>query len=400
MSRSIGSLCLNLLAFILILSPVMASGAKPSGPASWQAKMAEINQLLSELAPFIYDETAFNDPKNREKIAGLTNKLASGAHTIDQMKKKGASASAPDEDPALKFLSRDFDDAITRANQSFSEGHLAYSRSLLRTTVSYCISCHTRTSTHSTQPLIDMNNLFANAGSAERIKYYAATRQFERVSEEFKKTSEAKTEANDYEAAARVALSVAIRVQKDLDRAIQIAKLISENKNTSEATKADAKVWLKELDLWKKDAAGEPKDANSLLAAARELVIRGQILREEPGDSRGDIAFLKGSSYLHELLKKKPNKAQTADALYYIGVCYEALRDLGFWSLHEGYYEACINEAPGTTRAVACYERLSDSIVAGYTGTRGTDLPAEVQRHLNSLKKKAAPQGAKKSGKS
>lgn len=383
---------------ILIISALIATVTRAeNNKATWQMKMNELSQFLGELAPFLYDDAAFNDPANKAKIESLTGRLSELAHDIDAKKMGKKGVQAPDFDPALEVLAAEFDDSVTRAHESFKNGHTDYSRALLRTSVSYCISCHTRTQTPGAKPMTGFNAGISKAGAAERIRFYAATRQFDLVSSEFENTFAANKNirAIDLESAARVALSVALRVNKNIDEAMKIAARVSAHPSAPASLKEEAKIWTKELELWKQETAVAPKTAPATLAAARELVIRGQLLQQSPSDARGDVAYLKASSLLHDMLKTKPTSAETADALYYIGVCYEALRDLGFWTLHEAYYEACIRAKPASPRAEVCYSRLNDSVSLGYTGTRGTDIPSDVQRRLNTLEKLAKPKASK-----
>jgi len=373
------------------------SGSSPAPAAAWQMKMHEISRFLGELAPFLYDETKFKDPANKTKIESLTEKLSGLAHDIDQKKMRGKGLAAPDLDPALQVISAEFDETVTRAHQGFKEGHFDYARSLLKTSVSHCISCHTRAATPGAKPVAGFNSGLAGAGAAERVRFYAATRQFDLVAQEFETTFSSKPDARvvDLESAARVALSVAIRVRKDIGEAARIATRVSTHPAAPDSLKEEAKVWLKELALWKAETPTAPVSSSATLAAARELVIRGQLMQQSPSDARGDVAYLKASSLLHDMLKKKVTKEEAADAYYYIGVCYEALRDLGFWSLHESYYEACIRTKPASPRAEGCYSRLADSVRLGYTGTRGTDSPSSVQRKLSALEKMAKAPAAK-----
>lgn len=378
-----------LVSWFALRSTQAKSNAPKAEEKSWEMKMNEISQFLSELAPFIYDGSKFSDPANKKKIEGLTLKLSEIAHDIDQKEMTKGSVKAPDFDPALQVISTEFDETVTRAHKSFQSGHTDYARSLLKTSVSYCISCHTRTATPGAKPATGFNSGLASAGAAERIRFFAATRQFDLVAQEFESTFAEKKNVRvvDLESAARVALSVALRVNRDLDQGLKIASRVTQHPSAPESFKEDAKIWIKELELWKSETPNTPSTPQASLAAARELVIRGQLLQSSPSDAKGDVAYLKASSLLHEMLKKKATAAETADAHYYIGICYEALRDLGFWTLHESYYEACIRAHPRSTRAEACYSRLNASVRLGYTGTRGTELPSEVQRKLTALEK-------------
>jgi hypothetical protein len=59
---------------------------------------------------------------------------------------------------------------------------------------------------------------------------------------------------------------------------------------------------------------------------------------------------------------------------------------MSFWTLHETYYERCIHAAAHSAISKQCFERLSDSITLGYSGSGGTRIPPEIESQLAKLK--------------
>jgi hypothetical protein len=106
-------------------------------------------------------------------------------------------------------------------------------------------------------------------------------------------------------------------------------------------------------------------------------------------DKGGDIYYLRALSELHLLMTQQLPPQQIGETLYLTGVSYEAVKDLSIWTLHENYFESCIRTVPKTDWAKKCYKRLEESIYFGYTGSSGTNIPADVQMRLQSLQKLA-----------
>jgi hypothetical protein len=88
---------------------------------------------------------------------------------------------------------------------------------------------------------------------------------------------------------------------------------------------------------------------------------------------------------MHELMSRFPESPFLAEGLFLIGMSYDVLQDLGLWSLHQMYYQACIEKQPHSKLARRCYERYKDSIVFGYSGSSGIHIPPAVQLDLSRL---------------
>jgi hypothetical protein len=104
-----------------------------------------------------------------------------------------------------------------------------------------------------------------------------------------------------------------------------------------------------------------------------------------------EVRYLRASVIMHDLLQKFPASPDVAEAFYLTGLSYERLQDLGLWSLHEMYFQACIKKSPHSHLAEKCYQHYSDSVKFDFTGSRGTELPISVEVNLKKLRQLAAP---------
>ena len=60
-----------------------------------------------------------------------------------------------------------------------------------------------------------------------------------------------------------------------------------------------------------------------------------------------------------------------------------------FCWVHEDFYESCIHRKPHSAVAMRCFDAYKASLEFGFSGSRGLDLPSNVQEELGKLKNKA-----------
>jgi len=370
------------ISFCVLSLPVLSA---EKGAKDWRVRMGELSVALSEAIPLLYPDPG-KDPKGLsakvKKIYDITKDLDSGLnHDV----------SVPDADPALPYIANLLRLDIERAYTSLQEGHTDYAKSVLRSSVSYCIACHTRTEGGVEFPVLKaFEQPLKRASWIEKIEFQAASRQFDPVFSEvmgkLKSPGNLGVSPLDLERGARIALSIAVRVKKDPDRAALLTNAISGSANASLSMKEAAKTWLKDIRIWQGERGKKFAGDTELMQAARSLL---QTDSDTKMGGHTEVRYLRASVLMHDLLKTNPKSPHTAEALYMIGRSYDYLRDLGLWSLHEMYFLACIDKAPHTELSEKCYKEYEDSITLGYSGSSGVHIPTPVRKHLANIKQKA-----------
>lgn len=368
----------------LILTIAMAY-AEERDKREWRAKMTALNVALNETMPFLYPDPV----QDRKGLAEKVKKVYDLTRDLDLQ--TNHAVKAPDDDPALPYIANLFRQDVERAYISIKEGHEEYAKGVLRSSISYCIACHTRTKSGVEFPLMQaFNKSMKSASWIEKIEFQAASRQFDAaladVTGKLKDKGGLLVNSLDLERAARVALSIAVRVKKDPDRAALLAQATAESPNSSVPMKEAAKVWIRDIKEWQSAKDVQYKNASEMLKAATELI---KAPSEPVAFAHRDVRYLRATVLMHELLKKYPKGPEVPEALYIIGRSYDAIRDLGLWSLHEMYYLACVNRAPHTALAEKCFALYEDSIVLGYSGSSGVNVPAAIRHHLRDVEAKA-----------
>jgi hypothetical protein len=358
------------------------SGAK----AEWRANMANLLGALTDLVPEMMTEDKDSDARFKEK----SKQLVAAAAKIDLSKPHGAKA--PDADPALKFLSKLFFQDMKRMGEVVDEGQISYAKSLARQSVSYCITCHTRNSAGSEFPLMKaFEGTLKNVSQVQRLSIYAATRQYDAAfNEAMGFFRDDQVHSGDQNRIATIGLMVAVRAKNSPERALLLAEQIQRSPVANDFLKTKAAQWVSDLRAWQKDFSKPLKSDDKLIEAARAMM-------KSESDVSGvknlgsEVRHLRASTLMHSLLADYPNSKHTAEALFLIGNSYDVMGDLGYFSLGEVYFEACIDKSPHTDISRICFSRYKDSVVFGYSGSSGIHIPGAIQRHLNELETKARP---------
>jgi hypothetical protein len=339
-----------------------------------------MNSLLvpfKAIQPYIASENLFLDPENNDEIFDIIQGLRKNFHKIETLPTKYHSLPGFDEN--TKSVSDLLDDASRR----FSEGKKSYAWWRIRKLPSDCFTCHAtyKVDNHYSNPgMID-----ESLDSLNKARFLLATRQFQAAEGEFLKVLKDPDYRLYYDEALRSILLITTRINRDPSDGAKLLASLADTTGLPEDDSRSAKRWADELRAWTKD---KPAPKHNRITEAERLIRRG--LSTSPDATQNDVALLRGTALLHDELENgKPSKNDRERALYLLGFAYTKLPLFFSESWAEMYLERCINEFPGTETAQKAYKMYREQIVDDYTGTAGTEIPAEIKLHLEELRKKA-----------
>jgi hypothetical protein len=78
---------------------------------------------------------------------------------------------------------------------------------------------------------------------------------------------------------------------------------------------------------------------------------------------------------------------QRAEAYYLLGLIETRIGHVYWLSQAEAYLETAIRLAPGQPLASDAYTLLDEFLVAGYSGSGGTNVPPDIQAKLDRLRR-------------
>jgi hypothetical protein len=349
--------------------------------------MSEMAKSLAKLLPIIFDDEKSLDAEARKVLKEELKSLQLASQNMrSQTGKHGSKVQDRiGNDPALEYMAKEFGTQIDIASDNLANGEVDFARLALRPAISYCISCHTRSSQGPSFPTSPFQDSIAKLKSTERMAVYTATRQYDLALKEYGNVlRDAKGAPLKIEKATRMALAVSVRAQENPKDALRILDQVSTAPGLLKSTERLIKAWRQSVAEWMAEKEQDPQAAP--FERARNLIRKAESSKLYLADGAGDINYLRATSILHDLLRKETTGLTRAEIEFALGKSYEVIRDLGFWDLHETYFEACVRDAPHTPIAKQCFERFEESVVLGYSGTAGTFIPSLVSKKISELK--------------
>ena len=353
--------------------------------SKWDAKMGELYRTLSDLLTDVTSDRRFRDPSNKSRIEKEADRLAGLSHDLSA---KGMVA--PDADPSIQIIAQMLGSESKQAVYELKHGDRGYARILLRSLPSYCIACHTRSSSGPQFSKLAFEPAKGSLTPIERGEFYAASRQFDRALAEFKKVIQdsKSVEKNpwDWETAIHQSLAIAIRVKKDPAQANEVIKAVMSAPGAPAFMKSDAKIWQVSVQDWQNEVPRQARTEAGLHNEALRLMAKAREIQKYPMDRTGDVLYLRASSVVHDMLQIAPQGEFSAEGFFLAGLSYEVLSPLRLEDLHDIYYELCIRKAPHSETAGLCYRQYEQSQYLGYTGSAGTYIPIGIRKKLSELR--------------
>ncbi|MCB9072764.1 MAG: hypothetical protein H6623_04015 [Bdellovibrionaceae bacterium] len=379
-----------ILTLVFSFSPGIQASDETKAPPQWNLQMRALSTDMQALVPDLFD----SGPQTPEEIAEFKKKVTALYKTsqgLNLAKKHGTKA--PDSDPTLVFLSGLFREELENAYKSTERGSYAYAKSRLKSSMSYCIACHTRDDSGPQFPLVTvLSEPLKKASWGERVKFEVVMRKFDSAYADAMRMIDEplllKTNKMALESVINIALTIAVRVKQSPEQALLITQKIKKSDNASTALKEKAAAWDKDIRTWQKESGEKFSSDKELIAKGKALVgLNGagpyQVI------TNGEVRYLRATELMHQLLKKYPNSPNASEALYILGRSYEVTNELSFSDLSEKYYILCINMKPHSSIAMSCADAYEDSVEVGYSGSSGLHVPEYVQNKIEKMKELA-----------
>ncbi len=368
---------------------IIDSSTAAAPDAQVTVSMVRLKYELDQILPYLVSPKQFHNPQNQKTIEQRLLTLSQIGQTVSHV------PSIMGTDPILEFLSIGFEDELKRSFDSYKNGHMEYSRLSLLNVTAYCIECHTRTQSGPSFATDKIDSTWKSLRLIDQIDYLVATRQFDlalkTINSILSQGLSDKINVFDLDRAVRLGLMISVRFNQNPEQTIQLITALSKAPNIPFYLKAASQSWLIKAKSWSRQANlkiyKEPFDA------AKELFEQTQAPSNK--GQFNEIEMFRIQALLNPIIASEKNNDRLGEELFLLGTSYEQTKDIAIWSLHEGYYETCIKRLPASKWAAKCYEALEKSLYLGYTGSRGTFLPEEVQIKLNELKKIANPNSVK-----
>lgn len=355
----------------------------------WPARMQVLGAALTQLMLDASSEARFSLPENAGRIDTNIQLIADHAHQLQQSKLP----TRPDADASISLIMGLLADEMRNAHEKFLAGNYQYARETIRSVTSYCISCHTRDNSGPAVLGAAQLREAKKLSRGEQAEFYAAIRQYDHAFDLFADVVAdhrvAERDPIAWRRALLYGLALTVRVQQHPAKALRLIDGALHNPWIDASLRRDVVAWQQALKIWDAApaqpigaAAAPPQQLQHFLRQARAATASA-------ADLRGAVWYLRATAVAHGLLRTAAPGAATAELLSALGECYERVQDMQLWSLHELYYDACIQSAPHSRIARHCLQRYRTSLEASFSGSAGVDLPLAERTRLQQLQQLA-----------
>jgi hypothetical protein len=362
-----------------------------SAQGNWSSQMQHMSSTVKRLIPFAYSRSAFHAPGNLEYIREQMTDLQVAIKKVPLNKKGSLDSKDPLVTSSLALLASD----LTTAQARLADNHKEEARRLLQGAINHCFRCHSRSQIG---PEYTQSDTTTNGDAdlsttpltpSEQADLLVATRQYAKAMQSLDTVlRQPLTELNDYHTIKRALkkyLALAVRIRQDPTLGIKIIEQFQQQHRVPLYFRRDLAQWLTALKDWQANISTKPN-----LTQALQLIETGNRLQSTEGFEHGYVEYLRGSAILHELLRNPAASATEYATIYLaLGNSYETITALGLWELPEIYYEACIHESPNSQTAKSCYMHFEHTVLLGYTGSSGTNIPEDALAKLQRLCQKS-----------
>ncbi len=375
------------LMFSFFFNPCFAqapSNQAKSKPPETRELMEQFLTQLIALKSYFVSEEKFVDPQNSAEISLLLKKFA-------EVAKKSKHDPVLNQD-SFKFSRHVLEDHITDTERVFRLGSKSYARWKLKSTVSVCMSCHSQVPT-ANRSFGEFGNSKMFSSEFDQAEFLFATRAFDKAYDLYDKVIEGfpknSYKADQVKAALERQVAFHSRLQRDPTKALAALKKHQKNKNLPKPLIKNIAAWISQFETWDKQPVFDPKTATDqevVKFAKRTIEAKGASKMMDASDPNL-VNLLRASGILFEYLQSHPRSSAGPEILYWLSVCDRSINNTFFYSLADLYLRECILKHPGHPIAKKCYNDYEEETTLGYTGSSGTNLPAEVRSDLNQLKK-------------
>ncbi len=343
--------------------------------------MDDLIAAFSEVLPLSFDMKEFSSKKQKPTILKNLKKLKDNAKILD---KHGVI-----KDKGFGFMAKSLESDANNVYRWYEKGYYDEAKFTLHNMTENCIACHS--SLPETAKFPKPERFFSkinlqNLPALDKAHYLTMSRQFDEALTAY----ETVFNDPDIQPANLIALGaftqymkLAINVKSDFNRPKKLLLNIAERPKTPLHVKQLVLKWNEQLETYDKSTPL----ADITLPGIRKTIESGKLQMEFPKDRDGLIHYITANAMLNRYVNGNPSTStDMAEAYYLMGVT-ESLLGHSFWVSRQDFYlETAIRLAPGSNFSPKAYALLEDSLVSGFTGSAGTNIPLDVSDLLHELK--------------
>lgn len=367
---------------LIILGLWSWTSAKDFGQDTAKIKhlMHTFDEQLSKLRPYIVSDEKFNSPEAKKAVGEAIRTLDNDTKML--------SSNELERVPGFRITLRLLRDHFTKTSALYKNGEFEYTRLMLNSAPSYCVTCHTQLpETSRKYDFID--SFYKRAPTFDNCEFMFITRRFDRALEGYddltKNFPNSDISAEYLPLIYRRKLAIFARVKRDPELAIKSLRKDLKNKQLPADIRNNIEVWIGYFEAWKAQKEDPEKMSDAkLLEYVEKSVLDEEGRKIAPADPRA-VTYLRVSGLLYERVANRKDDTLVPDMLYYLGVSEKNIGSLYWYSLGDTYFAECITKYPHRPTTKKCFEAYKKSVMSRYK-TEGA-IPQETRDSLESYRK-------------
>ena len=339
---------------------------------------------LIELIPYLTDKPKFVEKKNeafiQEKLMAMSEAFKAANH--EALLKQDLFA------PSLTMVREN----LKNSSEAFKAGNKDYALWRMKEITTQCMDCHTRLPANHPSSFregkwIDKSKFSDryNFGIAQLIArlYPEAKATFTQVVDE----AIVKDQIQNVMLPLKQILLIQTKILKEPAAMVTVLKHYQTKKELLEADKALITQWTERLNHWKNSPHLKPLQEDQQATEFMTKVMKPLFKNDSLYVGKFDVDLLIASGLLSNFLFENPQSKLAPDTIYWLGLSEKYLKREDYFGAGELFLKECIIRYPESKIATKCYDEYKESIEFEFTGSRGTDIPKEIDQELESLKK-------------
>jgi len=356
--------------------------------------MNEVFNSFSDLMDLNYPLDEFIAGKNDEKIKTHLEIIRNSFNKSNHNKTFKQVGFRPSFETILDYLDLTI--------ESFRTGHKQFAHTRISGLPNVCLSCHGQlTDSYSSQFKIRLSRIEAKkfGGDFEYAHFLLALKSsqkagtlFEKfIGDEIKRTKTSREIFNGarIDTALRKILTIHTRYSPDIKLAIKTFKRIQKNNDLEKTYQTQIDSWITQLQGLEKITKDDfrPKGDETVrkfIETKLQTIVKNNYSIE---DGSFDVALSIGAGAFYYYLNQNPYTDMAPELLYWIALYDRRMNSNMFYAISDLYLIECVKRYPKSPFAKRCYEEYENSLMVGFSGSSGVNLPLEEEKKLKDLKK-------------
>jgi hypothetical protein len=379
---------------VSILMSLCLQAQTTPAPTETKKVMNEVFNSFSDLMDLNYPLEEFIAGKNDEKIKTHLEIIRNAFGKSNHNKTFTQVGFRPSYDTILDYLDLTI--------ESFKSGHKQFAHARISGMPNVCLSCHGQlTDSYSSQFKIRLSKIDSKkfGGDFEYAHFLMALRSTQRAGDLFEKFIQTETKrsknAREISSGARIdtalrkILAIHTRYSPDIKMAKKVLKRIQKNNEFDKSYQSQLESWITQLQDWEKVPSEmlRPKDdetVHRLINTKLDLIVKNNYSVD---DGTFDVALSVGAGAFYYYLNQNPNTDMAPELLYWIALYDRRMNNNLFYAISDLYLTECVKRYPKSPFAKRCYDEYENSLMIGFSGSSGVNLPSEEEKKLKALKK-------------